>query len=1855
MSDTKQEDAVRPKVPATLEDSAKPMVPAKPEGAVNPEVSVKPDEFMKPEDTIKPEDSASNVPSRASSGSSSSSRMRAKVMARRAALMAEAAALQKKQELEAEQLRLNQRRNQLDLQTRLDIAIAEEEVFCSFQDERKSQLSHDSEIHFNVGKRHLKSRVPNEDQDETIPFFTQPLQSSSLPVMEDRQDTPVPQKTEATPMQDRLLEAISLNNVNIIHFNGDPLKYFEFIRSFDSLIGCSALDNATKLLKLLSCCEGESRQLLQCCLMMDPDDGYRKAKTLLEERFGGKIKISQAWLKKVTTGQHLRPSDKLGLQKFADELKICSHTLEALGVMNEMSNYDCMTKIIERLPHYLKGRWLRVVKDIRHHGRSPNISDVVRFISEAAEEVNDPVFGGLLDVKKDMPKRLHQKTGSSFTTSTDNSNEVKKNLTFKRKCHLCSAEHTLFGCDEFKKLPAPERLKFAKKAGICFNCLAKGHMSRDCNLRRTCTVPGCTMKHTKFLHIASGKQKETGNPHPQPSSESLEQQPLNTQSHVTGAGKFKVALPILPVRVYSCEDDVTVDTFAMLDPGSTTSFCTEDLCTKLCATGKRCKLSLSTLEQANSALECLDISLRVQGRNSDEVITLPHVYTKKTINVSCNNVSQEDISRFPHLYDLDILDSTSFGRVELLIGQDAPRALVPLDVRRGKDGPFAVKTTLGWTLNGPLVNPAETDDEVMQASSSYVANDDNLEAQLKMFWSLESIQGHGDERAMSINDRKALEIWDKSVSLQDGHYELSIPFKEDHRLTDNRPMAESRLKSLHRRLSKDEELHRKYTEGIADLLKENYAEEVTEERDDDGPTWYLPHHPVFNPKKPDKTRIVFDCAAKWQGRSLNDAILQGPDMTNKLLGVLLRFRQDPVAMMADVQAMFHQVHVPHKERDVLRFLWWPDGNLMLEPKVYRMTVHLFGGTWSPSVCSYALRRTAEDHQDEHSQEAVTAVTRNFYVDDCLISCDNDDKAIAVATELRSLLGKGGFKLLKWASNSVKVLASIPESDRAKQVKGLDLNCDALPAERALGVEWHTELDCFSYKITSKEKPLTRRGMLSEVASVYDPYGFAGPFVLNAKRLLQGLTAMKLGWDDPMPEEYEIRWRQWKAELPKMEDVKVRRCYRSSDFGHVMENQLHHFCDASEKAYGVVTYLRMESTGEVDCNIVMAKSRLAPLKMVTLPRLELMAATLAVTMDRMIRRELDLHLRESVFWTDSAIVLHYIANEDKRFHTFVANRVATIREGSTPSQWRHVKSPINPADDITRGLTPEELSGRWLDGPEFLHAPREQWPRSLELQGDKLDGDPEVKQGYPQRVFIATHSEDEGVDALMKRYSSWFRLKLAVAYILRIRNYLRWKAGHEVPFDESSMTQPISVIEMKDSEEAVIRYLQRKHFKKEYDCLSGKKDKEDPKENPRKCKMLRSSTLSKLNPKVTERGLLCVGGRLQFSRADEGYKHPLILPKKHCVVEMLVRHYHELTGHSGQEHVLARLRERYWIVGGRSAVKGVLRRCFICKRQSSQPMKQMMSDLPPERITPDKPPFSFVGVDCFGPFTVKQGRKDVKRYGCLFTCLVIRAIHIEILHSMDTDSFINGLERFISRRGRPEVIWSDNGSNFVGAARELKEDIKSWNQHQVHQFLLQKEITWKFNPPTASHMGGAWERQIRTVRKVLGALLKEQNLHDEGLITLMCKVESIVNGRPLTVVSTDQRDPEPLTPNHLLLSRPNAEMPPGVFSQSDLYSRRRWRQVQYMTNLFWNRWTKEYLPYLLQRQKWILEQRNIAIDDIVLIVEDMPRNKWLIGRVEEVFPGKDDLVRSARVKVATGTLTRPIHKLCLLESVENDEK
>ena len=544
---------------------------------------------------------------------------------------------------------------------------------------------------------------------------------------------------------------------------------------------------------------------------------------------------------------------------------------------------------------------------------------------------------------------------------------------------------------------------------------------------------------------------------------------------------------------------------------------------------------------------------------------------------------------------------------------------------------------------------------------------------------------------------------------------------------------------------------------------------------------------------------------------------------------------------------------------------------------------------------------------------------------------------------------------------------------------------------------------------------------------------------------------------------------------------------------------------------------------------------------------------------------------------------------------------------------------------------EELlddNSRWVSGPSFLTHDESYWPEQKEIAAPQ-DKDPEVKSD----LWCAfTFSEDEEF-LNPESFSSHQHLMRVTAYLLRFANNCR-----VVNTTERKMG-PLTPDEIEKAENLWTKRVQTQAYLSEISSLQRGQE------------ISRSSPIKSLNPVLDKEGTLRVGGRIKHAPIPYEAKHPILLPKFHWIVKLIIADLHKRLKHSGVEMVISELRQRYWIPQVRTTAKKIIQTCPTCKRNNSQPSPPMMANLPPSRLQPFSPPFYNTGVDYFGPMLVKQGRSIVKRYGCLFTCMVTRSVHLEIAHNLDTDSFIMALRRMIARRGKPRHIYSDNGTNFVGAERELKECLQQLNQEKISDVLTQKQIHWHFNPPSAPHFGGVWERLVQSAKKSPKVTLNGQLVNDEVLHTLMVEVESLLNSRPLTHVSVDPQDPEPVTPNHFLLGRSSPNLPPGTFDDKDLCARKRWRQAQVLTDHYWKRWLREYVPNLTERRKWNTPvARKLKADDVVLVVdENLPRGQWRLGRVVKTFPGEDGQVRSAEVKTKFGQYKRPAVKLCLLQT------
>ncbi|XP_026672465.1 uncharacterized protein LOC113464792 [Ceratina calcarata] len=833
------------------------------------------------------------------------------------------------------------------------------------------------------------------------------------------------------------------------------------------------------------------------------------------------------------------------------------------------------------------------------------------------------------------------------------------------------------------------------------------------------------------------------------------------------------------------------------------------------------------------------------------------------------------------------------------------------------------------------------------------------------------------------------------------------------------------------------------------------------------------------------------------------------------------------------------------------------------------------------------------------------------------SCETENEARQRVHQAIDINKFANWEMHGWASNSTEVLKGLKTDNNPGRLIGVDSGTCGV--EKVLGLRWANSNDQLGFNFNpgkisediynGKKKP-TKREFLGVIMSVFDPLGFLTPFTIQSRILMQYIWSSGIGWDEVLRDEEFTHWQQWLIELGKIGKCSIPRCYQDRNY-QLRTAELHVFCDASTKAYAAVAYWRFKLPNETfRVSIIMSKSRVAPLKVMSVPRLELQAALLATRLAKTIASEHDFRITRRIFWSDSKTVLHWIRKDPREFKIFVANRLSEIRENSEVNEWRWVPTKDNPADDGTRAA-PNALdeNSRWLAGPSFLTKADSLWPKS-DVHFEVDTADLEFSKSF---LPVANVVEEQHLLLNFSRFSSLSRLLSTVSRVLEAVD--RWR------------NRSHSCLERKVNAEIICYKLSQSiSFPEELNCIERSKA------------VPRSSRVASLNPFIDKDNVLRAEGRLGNFTSHDFATHPIILDGKEKFAQLLVKDSHERFYHGSHETVINELRQKFWIVGLRQALKSLVSKCIVCKIRRGLPAKPKMADLPPARLACFVRPFTHCGLDYFGPMQVKIGRRREKRWGALFTCMTTRAIHIELAHSLSTDSAIMAFRRFSAVRGTPVCVYSDNGTNFRGMDRELKQAIRELNRTEINNFACKNNIEWKFNPPTASHMGGAWERMIRSVKTALGTVLKEQAPREEVLITLLAEVAHCVNSRPLTHVSTDPRDDEALTPNHFLLGSSSGQI---RISRCDLQTtcpRKQWRLAQSFADAFWRRWLREFLPTLMPRKKWRESEPPLKVGDIVLILDDnTERNTWRKGVITEVFPGADGQVRVAEVRTANGNL------------------
>ncbi|KAJ0178490.1 hypothetical protein K1T71_006313 [Dendrolimus kikuchii] len=1185
------------------------------------------------------------------------------------------------------------------------------------------------------------------------------------------------------------------------------------------------------------------------------------------------------------------------------------------------------------------------------------------------------------------------------------------------------------------------------------------------------------------------------------------------------------------------------------------------------------------------------------------------------------------ITDWPEIENLSLADP-KYGvsrKVDLILGVDVLSDVILDGLKRHptEQGPIAQNTQLGWMLSGRI--QPKTDHSNSRIISLHLqVKEDQL---LTKFWEIER-GPESLEKKRTKEEKRCEEFFERTTTRNcDGRYIVKLPFKDENPQCfegETEKRALQRFKSLEKRLRKDEKLYEDYKIVIKDYIEQGHMVKVSDV-DHNHKSFYLPHHAVVREdKETTKVRCVFDASCKSSNNvSLNDCLLIGPKLQQDLRHILMRWRLHPFCIVADIVQMYRQIIVHDDDTDCQR-IWWRF-NLNEPVECYKLVRLTFGTSCAPYLAVKCLQQLAIDEQSKYPT-AARITLQDFYMDDLLSGAETEIEIIEIYEQLNKLMDAGGFNLQKWCTNSQELLNHIKTNMQSSNQSLVFKENDMV---KVLGICWNKNSDNFEYmhQIPNTVTPVTKRKVLSEIARLYDPLGWIAPVIVTAKTYMQKLWKSGLSWDDEITSDLLKEWIGFKGDLINVKGIIIPRWLQATRKDYV---ELHAFSDASQAAYAAAIYVKVtDEMGSVKVHLVTARTRVAPVeKEVSIPRLELCAALLASQLLSEVSQILNIPKTNIYAWSDSTVTLAWLRGEPSRWTTFVSNRVSEILTTMDREQWHHVNTKHNPADCASRGMPASELINHklWWHGPEWLKDTHNYEPiESMEF----------VTSEEQRSVKVLTARVQIQEEFLWTRFSKLQRMLRVLSYCRRV---LQWKApkkGRELP-------ENITPKEMEKILLICIRETQKLHFKEEITQLKTKEI------------VLKSSKLHTLCPVFDEDDVLRVGGRIEQSQECFEKKHPIILPGASHITKLIIFDAHMKTLHGGPLAMLNYLRSKYWILRARDKVKKCYRECITCLRYSRQKTNPFMGQLPAVRLKPERA-FKSTGVDFTGFIKMRyapgRGSRAYKGYICIFICMVTRAMHLEAVSDLTSEGFIAAFRRFVSRRGQCKDLYSDNGTNFVGADKELRNMFNkaiSDFPKEVSLLLANEGTSWHYIPPQAPNFGGLWESGVRSTKAHLKRVIGESTLTYEELSTVLSQIEACLNSRPLCQLSDNPEDPLPLTPGHFLVGEPLISIPDQDYAKLNVTNVQRWKYIQKMLSDFWKRWSAEYLITLNQRFKWRNKGKEPEIGDIVIINDhNMPPAKWLLGTISEKYPGKDNITRVVEVKTKNGHMKRPVNKLYFL--------
>lgn len=1243
----------------------------------------------------------------------------------------------------------------------------------------------------------------------------------------------------------------------------------------------------------------------------------------------------------------------------------------------------------------------------------------------------------------------------------------------------------------------------------------------------------------------------------------------------------------------------------------------------------------SSLAAVGSTTLQLYSRLSITSRLVVDALVVPQI----TSEVPSSMLDSSIVSSVSRHGDAYLADPTWWtpGPIDVLIGSDVLANLFDVTSSKISIGfPSRMHTIFGDVLFGTLpgcVSPVS--EESLPVSLHVQINSspstlETLDEILQAFWELEELPS----RTFPAPQDDLAERMFRDTTTRcptSGRYCVALPFAPDAPPIDsNRTKAYRFYLAQEARLRNNEIVRKKYHDFLQECLDLGHMEEAPDQS-----SYVIPHHAVFRQHDPHgKVRVVFNASCPdVSGFSLNHRLLPGPKLQADVRHVLHSFRRSVYAISADCQMMFRMVSMRTDHQQFQHIFWRPDP---LGPvKEYRLTTVVYGLASSPFQAQRVLHQLVED-EGHRFPLAAKAIMNNRYVDDIISCADDLPTAAKLISELTDLLAAAGFSLRKWISNCPSLLAHLPQDHLVKTECFLD---DTPQTPKILGVRYSPSDDTFFYTVTSFEGIITKRTALSYVARTYDPLGWLSPVILRMKLFLQTLWTLNINWDTPLDNELAQTWLSLVSSLPEIESLHIPRLIGPPD----SPRRLIGFCDASSEAYGAVLYLHSDNADGLTATVrlIAGKTKVAPVKTPqTIPRLELCGALLlARLLDTMRPCLSDVNLTETFLFCDAKVVLDWMHTPLHKLKQFVANRIARILELTSLERWTHVSSENNIADLASRGCTVANLLTHttWWDGPLFI---RQHYsllpPAGYVSSASKV---PESKPSQPIVLVIDTPPENE-LFSHFNRFSSFRTMIRVAAYCLRFIKHC-YKRPASNPLLRALQSSPVlsslslEVEEMDRSTRLCVQLTQQ-HF------------------YPSEIKDLRRDRPVKnwlpLTPFLDAENLIRVGGRLVNSSLSDTAKHPLILPKSAPLSSAIIDHYHKIVGlHCGPRTCQSLISQRFWILSARSVVRQRIRNCMTCIRFRPPIVQPLMGNLPTDRVTPQRP-FLACGLDYAGPFPVRsstfRSAKIFKGYLLIIVCMASKAIHLEFVSDLTTAVFLAAFDRFISRRGLPHDVYSDNGKTFRGAARHLQElfDFLT-NSTDIVDQLAAKQIRWHFQPPYTPFFGGLMEAGVKSAKNLFKRLIGDRPLLFEEYATLFARIEAVLNSRPLCDFHEDpSEEMVSLTPGHFLIGTPLLAVPERPVDVR-LTPHLRWKRLQALVQQFWNQWSKEYLQALITRRRWNKTARNIQLGEIVIIKQlNTSPLCWPLAKVTAVHPGADGVVRVVTLSMAGKSFRRAVSRV-----------